>query len=438
MGSGSMHISVVGSGYVGTTLAACLADLGHESVAIDIDETTVSRLNAGESTIHEPGLDELLTRHAGDRLRATVDHTAVVDTAMTFLAVGTPANPDGTIDERALVQAARDVGEALRAKETYHLVVIKSTVPPDVIEEQVIPELTDAAGRSLGEHLGLAVNPEFLREGSAVEDFLNPDKIVLGTTNDPQATRLLETLFRPIAERSGATIVSTGRAEACLIKYANNAFLAVKLSFINDLGNVCKAYGVDTYEIAEAIGLDHRISPSYLRSGLGWGGSCLPKDTTALLQAARSHGYNPPLIEAAIEVNELQPQRMLALLERELSIPGKRIAVLGLAFKPGTDDIRETRAIPVIEGLLERDAEVIAYDPNADAVDAMRSQFPEISYADSAEDALTGAQAACIVTDWPEFAELDWAFAGMSRPLVIDGRRIIEPSDEIEYHGLTW
>lgn len=438
MGNGSMRISVVGSGYVGTTLAASLAELGYETVAIDIDEEIVASLNAGESPIHEPGLDRLLSNHTGERLQATVDHDRIVDTNITFLAVGTPSNPDGSIDASGLIHAARDVGEALRGKDSYHLVVIKSTVTPDIVQEQVIPALTEAAGRSLGEYLGVAVNPEFLREGSAVDDFFNPDKIVLGTDEDARAEELLRELYQPLIERSQASVITTGLAEASLIKYANNAFLAVKLSFINDLGNICKAYGVDTYEVADAIGLDHRIGAAYLRAGLGWGGSCLPKDTAALLQAARDRDYRPSMIEAAIEVNERQPQRFLSLLESQLSVPHKRIAVMGLAFKSGTDDIRESRSIPVIEGLLSRDADVVAYDPNPGAVAAMQERFPEVDYANSPEEALIGAEAVCFLTDWPAFAELDDVFQQMDRPLVIDGRRIVKPRDGLEYHGLSW
>jgi UDPglucose 6-dehydrogenase len=221
-----------------------------------------------------------------------------------------------------------------------------------------------------------------------------------------------------------------------MIKYANNAFLAAKVSLINDLGNVCKELGVDAYEVADAIGLDDRIGERFLRSGLGYGGSCFPKDLAAITAAARERGYEPAMLDAAAEVNDRQPDRLLALLDRHVDVAGERVAVLGLAFKPGTDDIRNARAVPVIEGLRERGAEVVAYDPVA--VENMRERFPDIEYADSPGTALDGAAAALIVTEWEEIASLDEAFDRMATPVVIDGRRAIDRRDGIVYEGLTW
>ncbi len=430
-------IAVVGSGYVGTTLAACLADFGHTVVAVDIDPEVVSAINDGRSPISEPGLDELLQAHAGDRLRATTDHAALREASVTFLAVDTPARDDGSLDDTALLGATEDVGAALAEDDDYHLVVVKSTVLPDVIEERILPTLAESSGRTLDGDLGVAVNPEFLREGTAVSDLLNPDRIVIGS-NDDRAGDRLEAVYEPLIEDASPAVFHTGRREASLIKYANNAFLATKLSFINDLGGLCKSYEVDTYEVAEALGLDSRISGRYLRAGLGWGGSCLPKDTAALRWAGMDRGHPLSMIEAAIEVNERQPQRLLQLLQEQGSVANQRVAVLGLAFKPDTDDIRSSRAKPVIEGLLELDAEVVAYDPNDGAVAAMRSVFPDITYAESARAALQDASAACVVTDWDEFSDLDAEFDAMERPLVIDGRRIITPNPNIEYVGLSW
>ena len=277
-----MHVSVVGTGYVGTTLSACLADLGHEVTAIDIDEETVGRLNDGEARIHEPGLDGLLSTHVGRRLSATTDHGAATETELTFLAVGTPATEDGSIDASALLAAAEDVGRAIAGKDSYHLVVVKSTVLPDVIETELVPALEAAAGKTEGEGFGVAVNPEFLREGSAVEDFMSPDKIVLGTDGDERALDLLAELYDPLVSDWEVPVVETGRREAAMIKYANNTFLAAKISLINDIGNVCKEFGVDAYEVADAIGLDSRIGGEFLRSGVGWGGSCLTGDQRVL------------------------------------------------------------------------------------------------------------------------------------------------------------
>jgi UDPglucose 6-dehydrogenase len=431
-----MNVSVVGSGYVGTTLAACLADLGHEVTAIDIDPETVERINDGETTIHEPGLDPLVSAYAGSRLKATTDHAAAADTDLTFLAVGTPAREDGSIDPSMLLSAAEDVGEAIAGKEGYHLIVVKSTVLPDVLEEELVPALEAASGKTDGEDFGVAINPEFLREGSAVDDFMDPDRIVVGTDEDPRALQLLAELYEPLISDWDIPTVETGRREGAMIKYASNAFLAAKVSLINDLGNVCKEFGVDTYAVADAMGMDDRIGERFLNSGVGWGGSCFPKDTAALAAAARDTGYEPTMIEAAIEVNDGQPERLLELLESHIDVTDKRIAVLGLAFKAGTDDIRGSRAKPVIEGLQARGADIVAYDPLAN--EAMAEHYPGIDYADSAAEALEDAHGTAVVTDWPEFTDLDEEFDAMAGPVVVDGRRIIGRREGLTYEGLTW
>lgn len=437
MASSQYRVAVVGSGYVGTTLAAGLAEVGHEVVAIDVDDTVVEAINRGDAPIHEPGLDELIARHAGDRLRATVDHDVIQSTDLTFIAVGTPSNADGSLDQSTLLAATHDVGAAITGMDDHHPVVIKSTVLPDTIERAVIPALETSAGTPVGDGYSVAVNPEFLREGSAVDDFFNPDKIVIGTEDD-RAESILRDIFEPITATTDATVFTTGRREAAIIKYVNNAFLATKLSFINDIGNICKELDIDTYEVAEAIGLDHRIAPAYLQSGLGWGGSCLPKDTAALRHAASTLGYSPSVLEAAIEVNERQPERLLNLLTEHTSVAGNQIAVLGLAFKAGTDDIRNSRAIPVIEGLMNMEATVVAYDPNPGAVESMRTRIPDIEYVNSAREALDGAVGACVVTDWPAFETLDDEFDDMAKPVVIDGRRVITRREGLVYEGLTW
>jgi UDPglucose 6-dehydrogenase len=286
-----MDVSVIGAGYVGTTLSACLADLGHDVTAVDIDEGVVDRFNAGDPPVHEPGLDPLLADHLGERLRATADYAAVAATDLTFLTVETPARPDGSIDLGAAEAAAGDVGAAIADADGYHLLVVKSTVIPGMTEERIVPAVEDAAGKTDGEEFGVAVNPEFQREGTAVEDFMDPDKVVFGVagggeasgaTPDPRALDRLHALYEPLVDRTGAPVVETGRREAAMIKYANNTFLAAKISLINELGNVCKEYGVDSYEVADAIGLDDRIGAKFLRSGVGWGGSCLTGDQRVL------------------------------------------------------------------------------------------------------------------------------------------------------------
>ncbi|MHC3379845.1 UDP-glucose 6-dehydrogenase AglM [Haloarcula sp. H-GB5] len=435
-----MNVSIVGSGYVGTTVAACLADLGHEVVTIDIDEDIVDAINDGESPIHEPGLDELVAEHGGGRLRASTDYEEILDTELTMLALPTPSNDDGSIDLQFMEAGAASVGEALAGAENAaadpHLVVTKSTVVPNTTEDRLAPRIA-AAGLERGTDFLVASNPEFQREGTAVADFLNPDKLVFGTDDD-RATELLHDLYAPLREAADGDVpvVQTGIAEAEMIKYANNTFLATKVSLINDIGNICKEFGVDAYEVADAIGLDDRIGEQFLRSGVGWGGSCFPKDTDAIIAAAREQGYDPAVLSAAVELNDAQPERLLALLDDHVDVSGKRVAVLGLAFKPGTDDIRNTRAVPVIEGLQERGADIVAYDPVA--TENMRERYPDIQYTDSAATALEGASGAVVVTDWDEFAALDAEFDDMADPVVVDGRRIIERRDGITYEGLTW
>ncbi|MGA9402421.1 UDP-glucose 6-dehydrogenase AglM [Haladaptatus sp.] len=430
-----MKLSIVGSGYVGTTVAACFADLGHSVTNIDIDEDIVEQLNDGQAPIHEPGLDDLVAEHGGTRLTATTDYGAVRETDATFLALPTPSRPDGSIDTSIIEAGARSLGEALESKDDYHLVVVKSTVVPGTTEDVLGSIIEDASGKTRGEDFDVAMNPEFLREGSAVEDFLGPDKVVLGNENE-RANERLSAVFEPLIESSDPAVVETGIREAEMIKYANNAFLATKVSLVNELGNICKEYDVDAYEVMDAIGLDDRIGERFLRSGVGWGGSCFPKDTAALVAAAHEKGYEPSLVEAAIEVNEKQPKRLLELLEDHVPLQGKQIAVLGLAFKPGTDDVRNSRAIPIIEGLQDGGATVVAYDPVA--TENMREHFPDIEYVDSARTALDGADGALVVTDWDEFAALDDEFDSMRDQVVVDGRRIVQRREGIVYEGLTW
>jgi UDPglucose 6-dehydrogenase len=427
-------VSVVGSGYVGTTVAACLADRGYQVVAVDADETVVDALRAGDPAVHEPGLDELVADHAGDRLRATTDYEAIRETDVSIVTLPTPSNDDGSVDTSVVESGVRSIGRALRGTDGRHLVVVKSTVVPGTTEEVLAPILADAVGPD-GPDVELAANPEFLRMGSAVADFRSPDKVVLGADSD-EAVATLRGLYEPAVEAADVPVVETGVREAEMIKYANNAFLASKVSLVNELGNVCKEYDVDAYEVTAALGLDDRICERFLRSGVGWGGSCFPKDVAALVAAARDAGYEPTLLEAAVEVNEKQPERMLDLLERHVDVAGEHVAVLGLAFKPGTDDVRNSRAIPVIEGLHERGADVVAYDPVA--VDNMRERQPDVEYAATAAEALADAAGALVVTDWDEFAALDEAFDAMARPVVVDGRRVVENRDDVTYEGLTW
>ncbi|PCR91543.1 UDP-glucose 6-dehydrogenase AglM [Natrinema ejinorense] len=429
-----MNVSIVGSGYVGTTVAACLADLGHTVTNVEIDEDIVEAINAGEAPIHESGLAERIAAHAGTTLRATTNYEDVRETDVTFLCLPTPQSEDGSLDLAIMQAGAESLGRALAEKDDDHLVVVKSTVLPGTTEDVVGPILEAESGTEIGDGLELAMNPEFLRMGTAVEDFLEPDKVVFGTASD-EAAATLRDLYAPILERGDTDLVETDIREAELIKYANNAFLASKVSLVNELGNIAREYDADAYEVLEAVGLDDRISERFMRSGLGWGGSCFPKDVNALRAGAREQGYDPELLDAVVAVNDEQPRRLVDLLAAHVDLEGARIAVLGLSFKPGTDDIRKSRALDVIDHLTDRGAVVVAFDPVA--IENVRPDYPDIEYADSAAGALEGADGAVVATDWPAFDDL--SFEGMARSVVVDGRRIDLDEDALEvYEGLTW
>ena len=430
-----MRISIVGSGYVGTTIAACFADIGHSVVNVDIDEETVASLNDGRPPLHEPGLDDLVAEHAGDGLRATTDYDAVTETDVTFLALPTPAEDDGHIDLSIMKAGARSLGAALAETEDPHVVVTKSTVVPTTTEEIIAPIVAEESGMTVGDDLHVGMNPEFLREGTAVADFLDPDKVVLGAETD-RARETLRGVFDPLVDRADdPPVIETGIAEAEMIKYANNGFLAAKISLANDIANICSEYDIDSEAVLSAIGLDHRIGSSFLGAGVGWGGSCFPKDVAAIIAAARDVGYDPAMLEAAVEVNDRQPVRLLERLREYVDPDGARVAVLGLAFKPGTDDVRNSRAIPLVEALSAAGTEIVGYDPVA--TDNFRDRYPDIDYADSVADALDGADAALVVTDWPAFADLDTEFDAMATPVVVDGRRIVTRRDGIVYESLV-
>lgn len=427
-----MKISVIGSGYVGSVTAACFAEAGHEIVCVDIDEKKVEQINAGIPPIYEEGLGDLLRKYAGKKLIATIDYEfAVRETDISFICVGTPSAEDGSIDLSIVRAAATNIGEALAKKKGYHVVVVKSTVVPETTEKFVLPVLEEASGKTAGKDFGVAMNPEFLREGKAVHDFMHPDKIVIGAI-DRKSGDLISELYRKFE----CEVIRTNPATAEMIKYANNSLLATKISFANEIGNICKKLGIDTYEVMAAVGKDFRISPRFLNSGAGFGGSCFPKDVKALIGKAKAIGYSPILLESVIAVNEKQPLLMTEILIRKIgNLAGKKIAVLGLAFKNETDDIRESRAIPVIAELLRLGAKISAYDPMA--IENMKRVFPTIEYSGKAEDALKGADACLVMTEWDEFRQLESEFENMKEKIVIDGRRVIEAKN-IDYEGLCW
>ncbi|MDF1557275.1 MAG: UDP-glucose/GDP-mannose dehydrogenase family protein [ANME-2 cluster archaeon] len=429
-----MKVSVVGSGYVGTVTAACFAELGHNVVCIDIDPEKVDMINRGEPPIYEEGLEELLKKHAGKTLRATADYdNAISSTDISFICVGTPSDDEGNIDLSIVRAASESLGVALAKKDGYHVVVVKSTVVPQTTVKVVVPIIENVSGKTAGVDFGAAMNPEFLREGKAVYDFMHPDKIVVGAL-DQRSDDAVSALYAGLDRE----ITHTDPSTAEMIKYVNNSFLATKISFSNEIGNICKQLGIDTYQVMEAVGKDFRISPYFLNSGAGFGGSCFPKDVKALIGKAKELGYEPTLLESVVKVNEAQPLLMIDLLESSLGdLNGLIIAVLGLAFKNDTDDIRESRSIPVIRTLLDKGAVVTAYDPMA--ADNMRQLFDNdsILYCDSAVQALEGADGCLVMTEWDEFRSLCSEFTKMKRPLVIDGRNVVR-CDDIEYMGLCW
>ena len=431
-----MKVSVVGSGYVGSVTAACLAELGNDVVCADVDERKVRLLNSGKAPIYEPGLDELVRRNvARRRLSATTDlEGAVSGSELTFICVGTPSKRSGETDLSFVHSAARGIGKALRKKRERHLVVVKSTVPPGTCET-LIPLIARESGKKAGRDFGVASNPEFLREGNAVADFFEPDRIVVGTNNRSDE-RLLLRLYSGIK----APILRTNTRTAEMIKYASNAFLAAKVSFINEVANICERLGIDVYDVAEGMGHDKRIGRRFLNAGAGFGGSCFPKDVRSLSFIARSVGYTPRVIEAILGVNERQPLRMVEMARKELGgLKGKRIAVLGLAFKPDTDDVREAPALKIILALVREGARVAAYDPAAEGNARKVLGRRGITYAGSVAEALRGADACLIVTEWREFSRLGSGdFRTMRNPLVIEGRRILRSTrmKGVRYRGI--
>jgi len=428
-----MRISIIGTGYVGTVTGACLAHQGNDVVCVDVDPRRVKMINTGIPPVYEEGLEELLKAHAGKNLRATLDYDdAIAHSDISFICVPTPTDEGGKIDLRFVREASRGIGQCIKNKASYHVVVVKSTVVPQTAQSVVTPILEEASGKRAGRDFGVGMNPEFLREGKAVHDFMHPDRIVIGG-DDPRAQAIIKSLY------SGYTcpVLAVDTKTAEMIKYVSNAFLATKISFSNEVGNICKRLGIDTYKVMEGVGLDARISPFFLNSGLGFGGSCFPKDVKALIGKASEINYEPKLLKTVLAVNDDQPGMLLQLLKKHVPIlEGKRIAVLGLAFKNDTDDIRESRAIPVIGALLAERADVVAYDPMA--AEHMKRVFPNIDYCESADEALIGADACIIATEWAEFKKLG-GFNRMKKPIVIDGRKMVDPEGkDIIYEGLCW
>ena len=413
-------IGVVGAGWVGLVTAACFAELGHPVVVREIVAEKVEALRRGEVPIHEPGLPEMIDKNR-ERLTFTTDMAELLDAArLIFICVQTPPTYSGDADLSAVQRAVEEIGDP-----GGKALVMKSTVPVG----------TGRAIRRGAPDLAYVSCPEFLKEGTAVQDFMEPDRVVIGCERgDEWAADAVAELYAPL----GAPAVRTDVASAEMVKLASNAFLATKISFINEIANVCEEVGADVTEVAKGMGLDDRIGPKFLRAGAGYSGSCLPKDVSGLKQLAGNSGYAFQLLTSVIEVNELQKRRLVGKLEKHLgALVGKRIAILGLAFKPDTDDMREAASL-LLAGRLEGEgATVVAYDPIAE--ERARPLLPTVEMVRSALEALDGADGAVLVTEWPEFAELDWAEVAkrMGNPLLVDGRNFLDP-DAVRAAGITY
>src|SRR5437588_2066425 len=419
-----MHIAVIGSGYVGLVTGACFAEFGDDVTCVDVEAEKVARLSRGEMTLYEPGLDQLVQKNLqAGRLRFTTDiGSATEQSLVVFLAVGTPPKTDGSADLTYIEGAARNISEHL---DSYKVIATKSTVPV-------------GTGRRLAslirEHLPkplefrVVSNPEFLREGAAISDFMRPDRVVIGG-DDEQAIAIMRDLYRPLYLIETPFVI-TSIAGAELIKYAANAFLATKISFINEVANLCERVGCDVHEVARAIGMDRRIGTKFLHPGPGFGGSCFPKDTRALAAIGRQHNSATKIVDAVVEVNEHQKQAMLPKIEELIDgVSGKRIAVFGLSFKPETDDMRDAPSIDIIQSLIAAGAEIIAYDPVA-RLEAEKV-LPKIEYAEDEYTAATNADALVFVTEWNQFRALDMerVHGLMRTPNIADLRNIYEPAD---------
>jgi UDPglucose 6-dehydrogenase len=443
-----MDISIVGTGYVGLVSGTCLAAKGHRVMCVDVDEDKVAQINTGVSPIHEKGLEDLLRRTVGSNLSATIDLAkAVRESEISLIAVGTPFKGE-EIDLRFVREVSRQIGEVLRDKQGYHVVVVKSTVVPGTTDEVVRPILEEASGKRAGLDFGVGMNPEFLREGEAVEDFMEPDRIVLGGVDE----RTLDVLQDMYAVFPQAYIIRTGNKTAEMIKYTANSLLATLISFSNEIGNLCTALGnVDVVDVMRGVHLDKRFCPlgedgtrivpgftAYLEAGCGFGGSCFPKDVKALVAHGRKTGSPMRILESAIRINEEQPGQILALLHRHFpSLEGVRLAILGLAFKPGTDDMRESPSIPIIRSLLEQKARIKAYDPVA--VLEARKIFGNtaIEYPADLSETVNGSQAVILLTKWEEFRSLPHLLNGQpSPPLLVDGRRMFASDCTPLYEGI--
>jgi UDPglucose 6-dehydrogenase len=426
-----MNIAVVGTGYVGLVVGACFAENGNSVICVDKDAAKVRALQKGKIPIYEPGLEELVKRNRQEgRLTFTTTlPRAVRASQVIFIAVGTPEAEDGSADLQHVLGAARDVARAMNG---YKVVVDKSTVPVGTAEK-----VRQAIRRETMHPFSVVSNPEFLKQGAAVDDFMRPDRVVVGA-DDPRGAEVMRELYAPFT-RTGAPIMVMDCSSAELCKYAANAMLATRISFMNEVAQVCELYGANVDEVRRAVASDKRIGPAFLFPGCGYGGSCFPKDVKATLKFAKDKGYAFRILDAVEQVNAAQKQVLVTKMQRHFgSLKGKTIALWGLAFKPRTDDMREAPAITIIKSLVDQGAKVQAYDP--EAVDVAKRHFGStITYARKSYEALVEADALALVTEWNEFREPDFARMRklMKAPVVFDGRNIYNPQ-QMKAHGFTY
>ncbi|MFA5164031.1 MAG: UDP-glucose/GDP-mannose dehydrogenase family protein [Candidatus Omnitrophota bacterium] len=416
-----MKITVIGAGYVGLVTAACLADLGNEVTCNDIDSAKIAQLNRGKIPIYEPGLDDLIKRNRREhRLKFTTNLKGCVESSgIIFIAVGTPPKDSGEADLTYIEAVARDIAKYMKS---YHLVVEKSTTP---VETGTWIKKTLEVYARKNVKFDVASNPEFLREGSAIGDFMHPDRIVIGVESK-KAEQMLTDLYRPL----GAEIIVTNINSAEIIKHASNSFLATKISFINAVANICEKAGADVEEVARGMGLDKRIGRSFLDAGIGFGGFCFPKDIEAFIHISEKIGYNFELLKSVKRINEAQRTLLVKKIEKAVwNIKGKTIAMLGLAFKPNTDDMRFAPSLTIAEKLRQEGAHIRAYDPQSMARAKKLPEFKGVKFCEGPYEAVKGADCTVIVTEWNEFKELDLKRAKklMRQPVVVDGRNIYEP-----------
>jgi UDPglucose 6-dehydrogenase len=419
-----MHIAVIGTGYVGLVTGACFAEFGVDVTCVDVDEEKIERLLKGVMPIYEPGLEHLVSKNTqAGRLRFTTDVQEAIEQALViFLAVGTPPKNDGSPDLSFIESAAGSIAEHMNG---YKVVVTKSTVPIGT-GEHIRKLITER--KKTRASFGVVSNPEFLREGAAINDFMRPDRVVIGS-RDEEAVAIMKDLYRPLYLIE-APFVITSLEAAELTKYAANAFLATKVSFINEIANLCEKIGCDVHDVARGIGMDKRIGSKFLHPGPGFGGSCFPKDTRALSSVARQFECDSLIVDAVVEVNQRQGRQMLAKIQNLVGeLKDKKVAILGLAFKPETDDMREAPSVGIIRSLMEQGAKITAYDPVAKA--EATKILPEIAYADDEYDAVAGAEVLVFVTEWNQFRALDMARIRdlMKAPRIADLRNIYEPED---------